>query len=142
MDRVELRTKFSGHIEKFDLDGYEFPVYLRELSALDRAKVLDKFRTQTKNSETDENFLQNMTIESQCYIVCKGLVDESGKRTYQDDETQSIAEEIPGKALDAISQKILELSGLTAPQVKESSGPDESKNSVPVLSESSSSVLQ
>jgi len=135
MDRVELRNKLSGRIEKFRLDEYETDVYVRPLSALDRARIVDKYRALNKAEESDSAF-ETMTIETQCYVVSRGLVDEGGKRLYLDDEAPKIAEEFPCKALDALSKKILALSGMDGGQV------DAEKNSQPVPNEDSNYVLQ
>jgi len=120
MDRLELRTKFAGRIEKFRLDEFDITVHLRPLSALERAKIVDKHRTLNKDSETA---LETLTIQSQCFIVGRGLVDAKGNRIYKDDEADAIADEIPCKALDQISAKILEISGMSA------KGADDIKNS-------------
>jgi len=112
MDRLELRTKFASRIERIrleDFDGMELNI--RPLSALERAKIVDKHKKLSKDSEIA---LETLTIETQCFIVARGLVDEKGARIYKDDEAAAIAAEIPCKALDEISAKILEISGMSA----------------------------
>ena len=124
MDRLELRTKFAGRIEQFRLDDFEMDLYLRPLSALERAKIVDKHKKLEKTNKDSDTALETLTIETQCFIVARGLVDEKGGRIYKDDEADAIAAEIPCKALDRISAKILEISGMTA-------RPDAIKNSDP-----------
>lgn len=135
MDRLELRTKFAGRIETFRLADSDIEVNLRSLSALDRAKIVDKFKILAKAQE-DEKALERLTIESQCFIVARGLVNESGARIYQDDEMAAIAEEFPCKALDELSKRILEMSGMSENQS------DRLKNSEPTPNAAGSSVLQ
>jgi hypothetical protein len=133
MDRLELRSKFSSRVEQFRLEKYQLDLCLKPLSALDRAKIIDGYQTLGK----DENAtVERMTIESQCFIVSRGLVDENGLRIYQEDELQKIAEEIPCDALDLISKRVLAISGLGKDEE------DSRKNSPAVLSADSSSVLQ
>ena len=134
MDRLELRTKFASRIDKFRLEEFEVDVYLRPLSALERAKIVDKYRALEKIKEA-ENALETLTVEAQCYIVSRGLVDAQGARTYKDEEAQSLAEEFPCKALDAISRRILEISGMSA-------AADPVKNSDPTPNADSSFALQ
>lgn len=134
MDRLELRTKFAGKIEAFFLEEFGIDVYLRSLSALERARIVDKYRKLDKGKDGDAATFEEMTIEAQCYIVSRGLVDEKGVRVYKDDEAEAIAEEIPCKALDAISKRILFISGMSAKEEPE-------KNSVRIPSDSSPVVL-
>ena len=112
MDRLEFRNKFSSRIELFRLEEFEMDVHLKGLSALDRAKVIDTYKILDKDKESADAF-QKMTLEAQCFIVSRGLVDEHGVRIYKDDEKQAMAEEIPCKALDALSKRILTISGMT-----------------------------
>lgn len=135
MDRLELRTKFAGKVEKLPLPEFDTEVFVRSLSALDRARVLDKFKVLNKEMEAD-GALVRMTTEAQCFIVARGLVDQSGNRTYSDEEVAAIGEEIPSKALDAISRKILSLSGIGE------TAEDPLKNSDPTPNAALTSVLQ
>jgi hypothetical protein len=112
MDRLEFRNKFSGRIEQFRLEEFEMDVHLKGLSALDRAKVIDTYKILDKDKESADAF-QKMTLEAQCFIVSRGLVDEHGVRIYKDDEKQAMAEEIPCRALDSLSKRILTISGMT-----------------------------
>ena len=128
MDRLELRTRFAGRIEKFRLDEFDMDVWLRGLSALDRARVVDKYRVLDKVKDSD-NALETLTVETQCYIVSRGLVDEKGSRIYSESDVPQIADEMPCKALDAIAKRILEISGMSAVTVD-----DQIKNSNPTPS--------
>ena len=110
MDRIELRSKFSGRIEKFRLEEFDLEVYLRQLSALARAKLSDKFMAVQGDGQSTS--AEAAVVEVQCRVVAEGLVDEHGSRIYKDDELQQIAEEIPGTALDQISKRIMTISGL------------------------------
>jgi hypothetical protein len=130
MDRVELRKAFSSRIEKFRLEECDQEVHLKKLSALDRARIVDKHAALTKASDTVNPF-ETITIETQCYIVSRGLVDQNGTRLYGDDDLRAIAEEIPATALDACSKRILAISGMGG---EESSAP---KNSNPTPNEDS-----
>jgi hypothetical protein len=136
MDRLELRTRFASRIEKFRLEDFDMEVNLRGLSALDRARVIDKYRLLEKE-QNGENVMEKMTTETQCFIVSRGLVTEGGERIYKDDEAGLLAGEIPCKALDAISKKILSISGMGGNDAE-----DKAKNSAPTPSDNSSYVLQ
>ena len=136
MDRLEFRNKFSSRIEQFRLEEFEMDVHLKELSALDRAKVIDTYKILDKDKESAAAF-QTMTLEAQCFIVSRGLVDEHGVRIYKDDEKQAMAEEIPCKALDALSKRILTISGMT-----QTAATELVKNSEPSPSVASPIVLQ
>lgn len=127
MDRVELRKKFAGKIQKFRLDEFDLDLNLRGLSGLARAKLGDKFKLLDK-VEAD-NAAETAVIEVQCRVVAQGLVDESGQRIYRDDEYAAIAEEIPATALDKISKEILRISGLGSTEIA-----DAAKNSNPTPS--------
>lgn len=133
MDRLELKTKFAGRIKQFRLEEFDLDLHLHELSALDRAKLVDKYRVLDKTKDA-ENQLENVTIQTQCFIVSRGLVDAGGKRIYADDEADKIAEEFPCNAIDKISQQILVISGMIAKAQDEAI-----KNSRPDLNGSSSS---
>jgi len=134
MDRLELRTKFASRIETVRLEDFDnMELNIRPLSALERAKIVDKHKKLSKDSEIA---LETLTIETQCFIVARGLVDEKGARIYKDDEADAIAAEIPCKALDQISAKILELSGMAA------KAPETLKNSDPTPSGDSSGGWQ
>ena len=128
MDRVVLREKFAKRLVDFRLEDFDLDVKLRALSALERAKIVDRHRQLGKLSDSSNNELETVTIETQCYIVSRGLVDEHGKPIYKDDEKQALADEIPAKALDRISEKILEISGMSA------KGGDAGKNPEPTSS--------
>lgn len=135
MDRLELRAKFASRIEPFRLESFGLDVNLRGLSALERAKLVDKYRVLDKQKDTD-NALETLTVETQCFIVSRGLVDEKGSRIYSDDEAPKIAEEFPCKAIDEIAKQILAISGMSGTQA------EEIKNSQPTTSDSFSSALQ
>ena len=115
MDRLEFRSKFSERVEKFRLDDFDADLHLRPLSALERAQIIDKHTALGKIQNGDNSF-EKLTIEAQCFIVSRGLVNESGNRIYKDEELRELAEEVPGKVLDAISNRILTISGMTEPQ--------------------------
>jgi len=114
MDRLELRKQFSGRIHSFKLDD-SIEVHIRELTALERAKLVDKYRVLEKSKDAD-NALETLTVEAQCFIASRGLVDEHGARIYSDDEAAKLAEEFPCKLLDRLSLQILTVSGLLKPQ--------------------------
>jgi hypothetical protein len=131
MDRVALREKLAGRIEQVRLDDYDIELFVRPLSALERAKIVDRYGLLSKDKVTS---LETLTIETQCFIVCRGLVEENGKRLYADDEAEKIAEEFPCSVLDQLSKQILTLSKMDQP-------PEEQiKNSNPTTNEDSSSV--
>lgn len=132
MDRVTLRAALSSRVEAFRLDGCGEDIYIKRLSALDRARIVDKHNALGKAGESDHP-LETITVETQCYIVARGLVDEKGNRLYRDDELQAIAEEIPAKTLDELSNKILTVSGMIGDVV------DAAKNSNPIRNGSSNS---
>ncbi len=134
MDRLELRTKFAGKIEAFQIEDFGIEVHLRSLSALERARIVDKYKLLEKGRESGETSFEKMTTEAQCYIVSRGLVDEGGNRIYKDDEAASIADEVPCKALDALSKKILAISGMTGTEEPE-------KNSATIPSDGFSATL-
>lgn len=112
MDRVELRAKFAGRIEPFRLEEFDLNLHIRRLSALARARLGDKFTLLQGGDKVSSN--ETAVIEVQSRIVAEGLVDEHGVRIYRDDEATAIAEEFPGTALDKLSNKILEISGIGA----------------------------
>ena len=136
MDRLQLKTKFAERLEDFELEDYGLKLKLRPLSALERAKIVDKHKKLERTNRDSDNAIENVTIETQCFIVARGLVNETGNRIYQDDEAQQLAEEIPCKALDKISARILEISGMTA------TAATELKNFSPTPNGDSSVVLQ
>lgn len=130
MDRLTFRTKLSSRIEKFRLEDFDMEVWLKPLSALDRARVMDTYGRLSKDQESD-NQMERMTSEAQAYIVAQGLVDENGTRIYRDDEIKEVGAEIPGVALDKLSSRILEISGFNATvgDAKNASSPIPSGNS-------------
>ena len=138
MDRLQLRTKFASRIEEFRLDEFDLTVHLRPLSAMERAKIVDKHKRFQKLDKESDTALETLTVESQCFIVARGLVDEKGARVYKDDEAAAIADEIPCKALDKISGRILEISGMASKEATElknapqSPSGDSSEGSQPV----------
>ncbi len=106
MDRVELRSKFAGQIEKFDLPEFGVTVHLRRLSGAARAKLqFISLDLEAKNSNDPQEVL-----DFQCKVIAEGLVDESGVRLYGEEEVSFVAMEIPGVAIDPIAQKILNIS--------------------------------
>ena len=128
MDRLQLRTKFASRVEEFRLDDFDLTVHLRPLSAMERAKIVDKHKKFERLNKESDTALETLTIESQCFIVARGLVDEKGSRIYKDDEADAIAAEIPCKALDRISSKILEISGMTAKEAETLKNSDPTPN--------------
>lgn len=134
MDRVELRTKFAGRIEKFRLAEFDVDVYIRRLSGRARAKLGDKHKLLA--TDTGANAFEKGVIEVQCRVVAQGLVNEMGSPIYSEDEIDAIADEFPATALDELSKKILEISGLGK------SVEDAIKNSVPTPNGNSNSDLQ
>ena len=134
MDRIEFREKMTKCAKNVRLDEMDKDVHIKKLSALDRAKWIDRYKALNKNDEA-ENAFEKMTVETQCYLITRCLVDESGARIYTDGEEEKAAEEITGTALDQLSKEILNYSGLG----KEDEQP---KNLIPTLSADSSSVLQ
>lgn len=134
MDRLELRKKFSSRIEKVRLESYGMDLYVRPLSALERARTFDKYRELNKPGEETARF-ETMTIEAQCYIACRGLVDEHGSQVYKNEESAAIAEEFPGEALDQVCKHIMRVSGMDKSE-------DAPKNPTPTLNAAFSSALQ
>lgn len=122
MDRIEFRTALASRIEKFRLDECGLDVFVKKLSALDRARIVDRHRALEK-AEDSGHQLETVTKETQCYIVARGLVDEKGGRLYKDDELQAVAEEIPATELDALSRKILSISGMGSTEPVPNSNP-------------------
>ena len=112
MDRVSLRAKFAGALVDYTLEEFDIPLKLRALSALDRARIVDRFAALQKLDV--DNKVEKQTIQNQCYIVARGLMDDTGNPMYPDDELEKVAAEIPSKALDKISSQILEISGINA----------------------------
>jgi hypothetical protein len=111
MNIFEIREKFSCLVEVYRLEEISMDVYLRPLSALDRAKVIDKYRSLDKAKDS-ENAMESMTINAQCFIVARGLVDEKGNPCCKPEEAAMLAEMFPANALDGLSRKILEMSGI------------------------------
>jgi hypothetical protein len=105
----------ASRVEKVQLDEYGVELFIRPLSALERAKIIDKYGTLSKDKENSPSF-ETITIETQCFVVCRGLVEENGKRLYGDDEAQKLAEEFPCEALDQLSKRIMTLSGMDKKQ--------------------------
>ncbi len=141
MNRLELRERFASRIEKFHLDDFDLDVYVRKLSGAERAVFAEKSALANK-SKDEPNALSVITQEVLCYVVSRGLVDENGKRVFEDKDACYIAEEFPGDALDAICERILVISKLKKPS--QDSGDTsileiEVKNSETVQSDSSSS---
>jgi hypothetical protein len=134
MDRIELRAKFASRVEAFPLEEFDLNLFIKPLSALDRARIVDGYK-KLKADDGSDAPMEVMTVQSQCYIVSRGLVDEKGNPCYGPDELEKIAEEIPGKALDKISNKILSVSGMLNDEQPE-------KNLIPAPNENFSSVLQ
>ena len=134
MDRLELRTKFSSRVDKIRLEDYDLDVFIRRLTALERAQFAEACRVTNKNRE-DDNMLEIVTVKVSAYVVAHGLCDEKGNRFYKDDELQKVAEEFPADALDAIAELIVVLSKLKQPLT------DEIKNLNPTPNESSKSPL-
>jgi hypothetical protein len=131
MDRVALREKLASRVEKIRLEEYGIELFVRPLSALERARVVDKYGLLSKDKEKPP-LMETFTIENQCFIVCRGLVQENGKRVYGDDEAEKLADEFPCLVLDRLSTQILILSGMDK-------SPDEQiKNWSPTPSEGSS----
>ncbi len=139
MDRLELRTKFAGRIEKFRLEEFDLEVYLRRLTAFERAKYFQQYeKIQTARSSGEKaEVLQDFAKEVQCFVVGCCLVDETGKRIYEGEEADKLGDEIPCTALDDIYKQILFISRLNAGEVSE-----KEKNLLPTPNASSSSGLQ
>jgi hypothetical protein len=134
MDRLELRKLVASRLVTHRLAGFEQDVYLKPLSGLDRARAIDKYKALQKQSE-EAGATERMTIEAQAYVIVRSLVDANGTRTYQDDETEAVAQELPCDTMDDLANHILEISGMRTPQE------ERIKNSVPTPSESSPIVL-
>lgn len=132
MDRVELRTKFAGKIEKFRLDEFDLDLHVKRLSAMARAKLGDAFKALENAGVNRSN--EAATIEIQCRVIAQGLVTEGGARIYQDTELEAIADEFPATALDALAKQILAISGLGTP------AEELAKNSEPAPIAASASV--
>jgi hypothetical protein len=136
MDRLEMRKKFSSRVEKILLEEYGIELRIRPLSALERAKTLDKYRELSKPGTDGPATFEALTRDAQCYIVARGLVDENGAQIFREAEEEAVAAEIPGDALDRICKGIMRISGMDrAPE-------DQGKNLNPTLSAGFSSALQ
>lgn len=122
MDRLELRTKVSSRIEKFRLDEYDLDLHLRKLSATERSQFSARAINANAGKDTPE-YMDKLTKDVVAYVVAHGLVDDSGKRIYSDDEEGVIPDELPGDVLDAICDRVLVISKL-----KKASIEDEVKN--------------
>jgi hypothetical protein len=139
MDRLELRTRFAASVEKVRLGSIDLDFYIHKLSALDRARMADKYRILERDSKSDapsDDATERMTVGAQAFIISRGLVTEAGVRIYKDDEVSAIVEEFPCDALDQLAMKILRHSGIGEAEV------DLVKNSEPALSAVSNSVSE
>jgi len=125
MDRLQLRTKFSSRIEKFRLDEYDLDLNLRKLSATERSHFSERAITANEKKDAPE-YMDALTKDVVSYVVAHGLVDETGKRIYADDEEANIPDELPGDVLDAICDRVLVISKLKKASIEE-----EIKNSDP-----------
>jgi hypothetical protein len=110
MNREQLRSRASGRIEKFRLDdGSE--VFIRPLSALDRARILDRYK-EIRETQGDKQNLEEV-IKSQCFILTRSIVDgESKKLLYPEDDETVVADEIDWPSMDAIAARVIEISGM------------------------------
>ena len=118
MDRVELRKKISGRVKSFLLDEIHETVFLRYLSAAERAQFIDKSAGIIPKGEDPKTYrvsLEQVTKELQCFLISRALIDESGKRCYPDDEAVKIADEMDGPILEAIQNEIMEMNKLIRP---------------------------
>lgn len=122
MDRLTLRTKVSSRIEPFRLEEYDLDLHLRKLSATERSHFSERAITANEKKDAPE-YMDKLTKDVVAYVVAHGLVDETGKRIYADDEENVIPDELPGDVLDAICDRILVISKL-----KKASIEDEVKN--------------
>lgn len=105
MNREQLHSRASGRIEKVRLgDGTE--VSVRPLSALDRARVFDRYNA-LKSSNGNEPTLEEI-VKTQCFVVSRGLVDESGRLLYQEEDTAAISADL-WDSIDELAAKIIEL---------------------------------
>jgi hypothetical protein len=114
MDRLEVRKRMDALIVEFRLPGADEVWRLRPLCGLARVKSSEYY---TRIRECgDEPTLERtrLTMETQCFVISQGLVDEAGARIYRDEDAASIAEELAATVMDALSEKIMEISTVKA----------------------------
>lgn len=112
MNREQLEQRAAGKIEKVLLaDGAE--VFVRPLSALDRARILDRYRQ--INTEHPDNEPIEDIVTTQCLIVARSLIDpETRNLLYPEEDLDAISNEIDWKSMDAIAKRVIDISGLGA----------------------------
>jgi|WetSurMetagenome_2_1015567.scaffolds.fasta_scaffold1378369_1 hypothetical protein len=130
MNREQLRNRISGRIEKVRLED-DSEVFIRRLSALDRARLFDRYKGKTAEEIAGQT--REEIVKNECFIVSRGLVLEDGSLVYPDEDPEVISDEIDWESIDLISTRILKISGLSKKE-------EEEKNSPPTLNVDSSSV--
>jgi hypothetical protein len=136
MDRLELRTKIAGRIQKFRPSAFDEDLHVRRLSGLQRSRWIDNFQALQKEQESGGLSNFKLTIEAQCSLIACSLVNEAGTRTYQDDELEAVAADLDCLTMDELANEIMVISGMKERQ------DDRIKNSEPTPNASGSSVLQ